>query len=190
VSNAEDILRFAPSQRKDRETRKDRTTMTLLNAPAYDARRAKLIERLMIGAGVLVAALVLLTLAGFISGHGWFFTNLYTEHRVNRFFTDIENKDFAHAYGIYQNDADWQKHPEKYTGYPLNRFAEDWTKYSPVGPIHSHHVDKSVSDGSGTFGTTLLVATTINGDKTKRLFLAVQRSDGTFTYPAPHIFEY
>ena len=164
--------------------------MTLLNAPAYDARRAQLTERLLIGAGVLVLALLLLTLAGFVTGHGWLFSNMPIEHRVNKFFTAIENKDFATAYGLYQNDSHWQDHPAKYSGYSLQRFTEDWTTYSPVGPIHSHHVDKSVSDGSGTFGTTLLVATTINGDKTKRLFLAVQRSDGTFTYPAPHVFEY
>ena len=164
--------------------------MALMDAPAYDAGKAKRMQYLLIAAGVLVAALVLATLAGFISGHGWLFSNVYTEHRVNKFLTSIENKDFATAYGIYQNDSGWQKHPEKYSGYSLQRFTEDWTKYSPVGPIHSHHVDKSVSDGSGAFGSTLLVASTINGDSTKRLFIAVQRSDGTFTYPAPHIFEY
>ncbi len=164
--------------------------MTLMNAPAYDARKENLIKYSLISAGVLFFALIVATFAGFISGHGWLFTNVYTEHRVNRFFTAIEQNDFATAYGIYQNDSDWQKNPAKYSGYPLNRFQEDWTRYSPVGPIHSHHVDKSVSDGSGSFGTTLLVATTINGDPAKRLFLAVQRSDGTFTYPAPHIFMY
>ncbi|MEZ2348393.1 hypothetical protein [Terriglobus sp. RCC_193] len=164
--------------------------MTLMNAPVYDAGKAKRMRYALIAAGVLVALLVVATFAGFISGHGWLFSNMYTEHRVNKFLTAIEQQDFATAYGIYQNDADWQQHPDKYSGYPLQRFAEDWTKYSPVGPIHSHHVDKSVSDGSGTFGTTLLVAATINGDPNKRLFIAVQRNDGTFTYPAPHIFSY
>jgi hypothetical protein len=164
--------------------------MTLMNAPAYDARRAALIRSLGIGLASLFALLVVLTFAGFISGHGWLFSNLLTERRVDHFLTAVEQKDFNKAYGIYMNDDDWQQHPAKYSGYPLNRFTEDWTKYSPVGPIHSHHVDKSVSDGSGTFGTTLLVAATINGNKNLRLFIAVQRSDGTFTYPAPHIFEY
>lgn len=164
--------------------------MTLLNAPAYNERRERLIRTLLIGLGTLFAALLLLTLAGFITGHGWLFSNLYTEHRVNTFLTDIEQNKFADAYAIYVNDNDWQKHPDKYSGYSLPRFTEDWTKFSPVGPIHSHHVDKSVSDGSGPFGTTLIVASTINGQKDKRLFLAVQRSDGSFTYPSPHIFEY
>ena len=164
--------------------------MTLLNAPAYDARRDNLIRNAWIASAVLVFALIITALAGFITGHGWLFSNLPAEHRVNKFFTAIEQKDFVTAYGIYQNDKDWQSHPDKYSGYPLKRFTEDWTTYSPVGIIHSHHVDKSVSDGSGTFGTTLLVATTMNGDPTKRLFLGVQRADGTFSYPAPHIFSY
>lgn len=164
--------------------------MTLLNAPAYNARREQLVSLLLKGSGALFALLVVLTLAGYISGHGWLFTNLYTEHRINRFLTDIENKDFKHAYGIYFNDAAWQTHPEKYKEYPLQRFTEDWTIYNPAGTIHSHHVDKSISDGSGPFGTTLIVASTINGDKAKRLFISVQRSDGTLGYPAPHIFEY
>ncbi len=164
--------------------------MTLLNAPAYNERHERLVQTLLIGLGALFALLLVLTFAGFISGHGWLFSNLYTEHRINRFLTEIEQKDFAGAYGIYVNDARWQEHPQKYSGYPLERFTEDWTKYSPVGPIYSHHVDKSVADGSGPFGTTLIVAATINGEKEKRLFLAVQRSDGTLTYPSPHIFEY
>lgn len=164
--------------------------MTLLNAPAYDARRDNLIRNSLIGGAALVLLLIVLTLAGFISGHGWLFSNLPAERHVDRFLTDIEQKDFAHAYGIYMNDANWQATPQKYTGYPLARFTDDWTTYSPVGPIRSHHVDKSVSDGSGTFGTTLIIASTINGQKGKRLFLPYQRSDGTLSYPAPHIFEY
>ena len=164
--------------------------MTLLNAPAYNDRRERLVAGLLKGAGALFALLIVLTLAGYISGHGWLFTNLYTEHRIDRFLSDIERKDFNDAYGIYVNDATWQSHPDKYKEYPLKRFTEDWTIYSPVGPIHTHHVDKSIFDGSGPFGTTLIVASTINGDKNRRLFISVQRSDGTLGYPAPHIFEY
>ena len=155
--------------------------MTLLDAPKYDPARDIKRRNFLIGAAVTVVVLAFLTF--------WFW-NWPAEHRVNRFFTAIEAKDMAKAYGIWNNDEDWQKHPEKHSEYPVKRFQEDWTKYSPVGPIHSHHVDKSISDGSGSFGTTLLVATTINGDKNRRVFLGVQRSDGTFSYPAPHIFEY
>ena len=152
--------------------------MTLLNAPAYDERRERLVRTLWAGAGVLFGLLLVTAFAGFVTGHGWLFSNLYTEHRVDRFLTDIERADYTDAYGIYVNDSKWTQHAEKYSGYPLQRFIEDWTKYSPVGPIHSHHVDKSVADGSGPFGTTLIVASTINGDRNRRRFLAVLRSDG------------
>lgn len=162
--------------------------MTLLNAPAYDERKANRTRNALIAVSVTIALLVVLTFAGYITGHGWLFSNLPVEHRVNTFLTDIQNKDFAAAYGVYVNDKDWQANPSKYSGYPLDRFTEDWTKFSPVGPIVSHHVDKSVTDGSGTFGTTVIVGSTVNGDK--RIFIPYQRSDGTLTYPAPHIFEY
>ncbi len=164
--------------------------MTLLNAPAYNERHERLVRNLLVSGGVVFALVLVLTFAGFLSGHGWLFSNLYTEHRINQFLTDIQDRNFSGAYGIYVNDADWAKHPEKYSAYPLQRFTEDWTTYSPVGPIHSHHVDKSVADGSGPFGSTLIVGSTINGDKNRRLFIGVTRSDGTLFYPATHIFEY
>ncbi len=162
--------------------------MTLMDAPAFDLRRANRIRNLLIALLVLVVLSILLAVAGFFMGHGWAFSNLPAERRVDKFLTAIEKKDFATAYGVYVNDADWQSHPEKHKEYPLDRFTEDWTTFSPVGPILSHHVDKSVTDGSGAFGTTILVGSTVNGSK--RLFLPLQRSDGTLSYPAPHIFEY
>jgi hypothetical protein len=162
--------------------------MTLLNAPAYNADRENLKRNLLIGAGAAVALVIVLALAGFISGHGWLFSNLRAEHRIDRFLTAIEHKDFPTAYGIYVNDADWQQNAAKYSGYPLNRFTEDWTTYSPVGTITSHHVDKSVTDGTGPFGTGIIVAVTANGSK--RMFIWYERKDGTLTYPTPHIFEY
>jgi hypothetical protein len=163
--------------------------MTLLNAPAYDARRANMIRNTLIGVAVLIVLLIILTLAGFMLGHGWLFSNLGAEHRVDHFFTALENKDYAKAYGIYNNDENWQQHPEKYSGYPLQRFTEDWTTESPVkGPITSHHVDISKTDGSGTFGTGIIVAVRVNGNH--KIFMYVIRADGTMTYPAMHILQY
>ena len=164
--------------------------MTLLNAPAYDERRAKLTRLAVIGAVALFFLLIILTFAGFITGHGWLFSNLPVEHRIDRFFTALEKKDYDTAYGIYQNDADWKQHPSRYP-YKIDRFTEDWSdpRYSPVGKaVTAHHVDKSVTDGSGVFGTTILVATTVNGGK--RIFIPYNRADGTLSYPPPHIFEY
>jgi hypothetical protein len=164
--------------------------MTLLNAPAYDEHKANRNRNILVGVVSLIVLLIVLTLAGFMTGHGWLFSNLPVEHRVNEFLTDIEQQKFADAYGIYVNDKNWQSNPEKYKSYPLDRFTDDWTKFSPVGPIHSHHVDKSVTDGSGVFGTTVIVGSSLNGNPDKRIFIPYQRSDGTLTYPAPHIFSY
>jgi hypothetical protein len=162
--------------------------MTLLNAPEYDARGENRKRNLLIGAGILIALLVLTCLGGFLLGHGWFFSNLGAEHRVNQFFTALEAKDYPKAYGIYFNDPDWQQHPQKYD-YTLQRFTEDWTTESPVkGPITSHQVDISKTDGTGTFGTGIIVASHVNGDH--KIFMYYIRKDGTLAWPAPHELEY
>lgn len=163
--------------------------MSLMDAPAYDTRHAHRIKALLIGLASFVALLIVLTFLGYILGHGWLFTNLPAEHKVNEFYSALQDKDYAKAYGIYENDSHWQEHPDKYKSYPLSRFTDDWTTYSPVnGPIHSHHVDVSRTDGSGTFGTGIIVASTLNG--TKGIDVYVSRADGSITYPSPHVIEY
>jgi hypothetical protein len=163
--------------------------MTLMNAPDYDPRRDARNRNLLIGAGVLVALAIVIGMGGFVMGHGWFFSNLPAEHKVGNFFSALEAKDYGKAFAIYTNDPDWQQHPEKHADYPVQRFTEDWTTASPVGgPIVSHHVDISKTDGSGMFGSGIIVAVRVNGDK--KLFMWYQRSDGTLTEPAPHILQY
>jgi hypothetical protein len=180
--------------------------MSLIDAPEYDERGERRKRNLLIASGVLILALLILTFAGYITGHGWLFSNLPAEHRVNNFFNALEAKDYSKAFGIYNDDPDWQQHPQKYAGYPLSRFTEDWTSHSPVNaPITSHHVDISRTDGSGAFGTGIIVAARLNlqdgilpaspGDPPNRLpghkvFMYVNRADGTMTWPAPHILIY
>lgn len=162
--------------------------MTLMNAPEYDSRRDTRNRNLLIAALVLVFLAIVIGMGGFMLGHGWFFSNLGAEHRVNQFFTALEANDFAKAYGIYFNDPDWQQHPQKYD-YTLKRFTEDWTTESPVkGPIKSHTVDISKTDGSGTFGTGIIVASRVNGDQ--KIFMYYIRKDGTLAWPAPHELGY
>jgi hypothetical protein len=159
--------------------------MTLLNAPVYNEHRENLKKGLLVGAGVLLALVFVVTFAGFLLGHGWAFTNLPAEHRVSTFFDALEAKDYPKAFAIWNNDDHWQEHPQKYKDYPLARFTEDWTTYSPVkGPITSHKIDISKTDGLGTFGTGIIVACRLNGDH--KAFMWYQKSDGTLTYPAPH----
>ncbi len=161
--------------------------MTLLNAPRYDQRGETRKLGLLIGSGVLAAVVALTGVGGFLFGHGWFFSNLPAEHRVDRFFDLLEAKDYDGAYGIWMNDPQWKAHPAKYD-YTTKRFTEDWTTASDVGPIVSHHVDISKTDGTGAFGSGVIVAVRVNGDH--KIFMWYERKDGTLTYPAPHVLDY
>ncbi|MDE1154379.1 MAG: hypothetical protein PW735_01460 [Acidobacteriaceae bacterium] len=164
------------------------SSSTLMDAPAYDPTRDRIIKASLITVVVLAIAGFLIGFGGFVAGHGWFFSNFGYEHKVNRFFEALEAKDYKKAYALYENDDQWEQHPDKF-GYPLNRFIEDWTTHSPVnGPIREHHVDVSKSDGSGNFGTGIIVAVRVNGNH--KLFMYVNRADGTMTWPAPHELQY
>ncbi len=162
--------------------------MTLLNAPEYNPRREARNRNLLIAGGILIVLTAVIGVGGYLLGHGWFFSNLPAEHRVGNFFDALEGKDYTKAYAIWMNDPDWQQHPQKYD-YTLKRFSEDWTADSPVkAPIVSHHVDISKTDGTGAFGTGIIVAVRVNGDH--KLFMWYERKDGTLTYPAPHELQY
>ncbi len=148
--------------------------MTLLNAPTYDERKESLKKNALIGSFVLVALLILLTLAGYVMGHGWLFTNLPAEHKVSKFFAAVQAKDFPTAYGIYVNDPDWKSHPEKHQDYPEARFAEDWSKDDPIdGPLLGYHVDISRTDGNGKSGGTIVAVTADTVKGKKRVFMYV-----------------
>jgi len=156
--------------------------MTLLNAPEFDAHRETRNRNLLIGFGVVVVLTAVIGLGGYIMGHGWFFSLLPVEHKINVFLNTLQDKDYAKAYGIWMNDPNWQQHPQKYD-YTLKRFTEDWTTASDWGPITSHHVDISKRDGSG-----VIVAVRVN-QSPKKLFLWYEKKDGTLTY-SPHELEY
>jgi hypothetical protein len=163
--------------------------MSLMDAPQYDPTSDNRRRNILIGLAATIVLLAILSITGYILGHGWLFSNLGYEHRVNNFFNALEAKDYSKAYGIFYDDPDWQQHPAKHSGYPLARFTEDWTTYSPVnGPITSHHVDLSVDEGRGTFGTGVIVAVRVNGDH--KVFMDVNRADKTLSWPAPHEIQY
>jgi hypothetical protein len=150
--------------------------MTLLNAPEYDERKENLRRNLLLGSGIFIALTAVLTVVGFLMGHGWLFTNLPAEHRMSVFLKTVQSGDYPKAYGIWNNDPDWQQHPQRYAEYPLQRFTEDFTTESDwKGPITSFHVDLSKRNATGT-----VVAATING--TTNLTLMIQRSNGTWSF--------
>jgi len=164
--------------------------MTLLDAPKFDEVRDRRIRAILYSS--VGAVLVLLISFWLIAGHPvdwpWYWVHhLQARHTADRFLDAVEKDDLAKAYGIWMHDPDWQQHPQKFD-YTLKRFTEDWTTESPVGPIRSHHVDISKTDGSGTFGTGIIVAVRVNGGQ--KLFMWYEKKDGTLTYPAPHELQY
>jgi len=141
--------------------------MTLLDAPTYNAARAKRNRNLIIAAIAVVVLIGATGFLGFLTGHGWFFATVPSEHRVNKFLDAVEVKDFTKAYGLWNNDADWQKHPEQYKLYDLNQFQKDWGQTSDYGVIRSHQIIIVKAVGNG-----VVMGVNINGGKTP-LFLRV-----------------
>jgi hypothetical protein len=89
-------------------------------------------RRLLIAVAVVILIAVAVTV----------YVNRYwpQSHRVDHFFTQLEDKDFEGAYATWMNDPDWKQHPEKYKRYPFGAFYQDWGPGGEWGPIHSHNI--------------------------------------------------
>jgi len=149
--------------------------MSLLNAPEYDEKKEARKKNLFIGSLVAVIAIIAIALTGYFMGHGWFFSNLPAEMRVNKFLTDVESQQFEAAYGLWMNDDAWQQHPQQYE-YTFQRFKEDWTTESDYGIIHSHHVNFSRRDQH-----SIIIGVTINNNP-KMAFLLYETRTHQLSY--------
>ena len=146
--------------------------MTLLDAPKFDAARAR---RNQIVLWVVVGLLVVLVI-GFWLAAGrpvdwpWNWpTHLRGRSTINTFLRDVEKNDLADAYGSWMHDPKWQTHPQQSGAYDFNRFQQDWSPNSnenEYGAIHSHEIVAARMSGN-----VLLVGIRINGLKSKALFL-------------------
>jgi hypothetical protein len=141
--------------------------MTLLDAPTFNAARARRNRNILISVIAVVVLVAVVGFLGFVTGHGWFFSTLPSEHRVNKFLDTVEAKDFTKAYAIWNNDDDWQKHPDQYKLYDFNQFQKDWGPASDYGVIRSHQIVITKAVGNG-----VVMGVDINGGKTP-LFLRV-----------------
>jgi len=133
--------------------------MTLLDAPAYNASRARLIRNIGIGAAIAVVLLAIGT---------WWFWDWPEEHRINNFMSTVETGDLEKAYAMWNADPGWKQHPDKYSAYDFGRFQKDWGAASDYGVIKSHQVLMAKTVGNG-----VVIGLTVNGGKTP-LFLRVQ----------------
>jgi hypothetical protein len=146
--------------------------MTLLDAPVFDEARDRRRRKILIG---LAGLLALLFVAWWLAASrpvDWpwnWNAHLLGRSTVNRFLTAVEQNDLPKAYGIWTHDKDWQQHPAQHAVYPFARFQQDWSSTSPdneYGVIQSHKIV-----AARMYGNVLLVASLINGRKSKALSL-------------------
>jgi hypothetical protein len=150
--------------------------MTLLDAPAFNARRAKRNHVLT------VTSLVVVVVAG-ITAWLWFLQIPWqvwhwpADHKVNQFVATIEGGDLQKAFGMWNNDPNWQQHAQQYEPYNFTEFQKDWGPNNPdYGQIKSHKVVISHHAGNG-----VVVGVVING-QSKALFLRVDDKGGTIGF--------
>jgi hypothetical protein len=145
--------------------------MTLMDAVVYDTTPGKK-RRTLIVALLCVAAVIAIT--AFLT---W---NLPAERRVNQLFAAIEKQDFPQAFGIWNNDPNWQQHARQYTagGYSYGRFVSDWGSDGDYGTIKSHKILHATSG----YGNSTLLAVEVNGRKAAPLTLAVEKHSRAMTF--------
>jgi hypothetical protein len=132
--------------------------MTLLDAPRYDAHRARIIRNSILATIGLVIVLAVLTVV---------FWDWPQQHRINHFFSIVEKGDMPDAYAYWNNDPAWRQHADRYTGYTFDDFQKDWGPSSDYGVIKTHRIQITKTVGNG-----VVMGVDINGGKTP-LFLRV-----------------
>jgi hypothetical protein len=164
--------------------------MTLLDAPKFDAARAKrrtLILQSSAGA-VLLLFIVWWLVAGRPVDWPWYWNRyIFGRSAVNHFLNAVEANDLPRAYGIWVHDKNWQQHPGQFS-YPYSRFQGDWSSTSPdneYGAFRSHKIAEVAHYGNG-----LLVAILINGRKSDALNLSYDPKTGTLSFAPPGVSLY
>ena len=146
--------------------------MTLLDAPKFDAVREQRRQVFLYSTGGFLVVLLIAwwLVAGRPVDWPWNWNNyMLGRMTVNHFLTDVEKNNLAEAYGIWLHDKNWQQHPTQNGAYPFARFQQDWSGTSPdneYGVIQSHKIVLA-----GRYGNSVLVASLINGRKSKALNL-------------------
>lgn len=148
--------------------------MTLLDAPVYDAARARR-RKIMIG-GAILAVLLLAFL-------GWWFRNWPEERVVDHFFAALQKQDYESAYAVYFNDPGWRQHQQKYPQYTYADFYRDWGPGGEWGLVKSHRIYGSANTKSFGSGGGVIVEVIVN-ERAEHARMFVQKSDKTITvYP-------
>jgi len=146
--------------------------MTLMDAQQYDEARARRRQRVIIA--IVIAVFCLAWIAYHLRNHP-------ERHAADQFFAALQRGDVEGAYALWMKDPDWKQHPQNYAQYSFGDFSQDWGPSGEWGIIKSHHVDCSLSSGSG-----VIVQVTVN-DRSKRAYVWVDKGDKKFHFPPSEI---
>ena len=144
--------------------------MTLMDAKEYDPvreRRRKL---------RIFTAVSLVLVLGFLA---WMFRFWPEERIVDRFFAALQQKQFEKAYGIWQNDPNWQQHQQQYSQYPYNEFYRDWGPGGEYGAVKSYRIYASGTPKGG--GSGVIVEVVVN-DRYEHARVWVEKKNKTLTF--------
>jgi|SRR5215831_11706025 len=148
-----------------------------LDAKEYDPKPAR--RKWMVAGCAISLLLVFLGLWFWPSGRFRF----WREWSVgNRFFAALAQKDFETAYGIYNADPDWKRHPERYKEYPLSHFMLDWGPSGELGTISSYQVDCAIAPFSTSYASAsgMVLVVTVNR-RTEPTLLWIERKSHSIT---------
>jgi|SRR6185437_2288743 len=146
--------------------------MTIFQAKEYDPRIERR-RRMYVIAGIIVIAI-----AAYLIYH---FRNWREEQTVNHFFAAVEQKDYQKAYGIWNADASWKQHPQKYSGYNFGTFELDWGPTGEYGDIRSHRIRTTITPKNAS---GVLVVVMIN-DRKEPMALWVEKKDQSMSFKPP-----
>jgi hypothetical protein len=155
--------------------------MTLMDAPKFDVRRERRNRTLLI-TGVVVIVVAAIALGSWFVEVPWQLWHWPQDHRVNNFFAAVQSGDLEKAYGLWNNDSDWKRHPDQYKAYSLADFEKDWGPASDYGTIKSHNIVIAHRVGNG-----VVMGVNINGGKTP-IFLRVDSKSKTIGFSPVELY--
>lgn len=155
--------------------------MTLMDAPVFNERRARRNHVLAVTSIVVVIVAAIGAWLWFLQ-IPWQLWHWPADHKVNNFLAAVESGDLQKAYGLWNNDANWQQHPQQFGPYNFQEFQKDWGPASDYGTIKSHTIIVSRRVGNG-----VVVGLDINGGKTP-IFLRVDGATKTIGFSPVELY--
>jgi len=104
---------------------------SLFNAQPYDEAKARR-RRIWIAVAIVVVIAIGVVL--------WMNRYWPEERRVDKFFAQLQAKNYEEAYAVWMNDPEWKQHPERYKRYDFRAFYQDWGPGGQWGPIGSYKI--------------------------------------------------